>query len=198
MPLEQITQPSKPVVSLAEAKEHCRIIASDTTHDTLLARLTVAATEQIEARTGLKLTQRNFRLDLDGFPDGDLMLPTAPVNSVTSVVYDDSENSSVTMTVAAGSPIGDYWTSLVGVEPYLRAVGGAWPATYQDKPNAVRVTFSAGYSDPSLCPEDLRAAVLIKIKEMFDNGGETIAGVSVADATNTTEYLIAPHRRYTA
>jgi uncharacterized phiE125 gp8 family phage protein len=174
------------------------VVSTDTTHDTLLARLIVAASELIEFRTGLKLTARTYRLDMDGFPDGDIELPVYPVNSVSAVTYSDSENSTVTMTEDAGSPVGDYWVSTSGMEPYIRAVAGAWPATYLDKPNSVQVTMNAGYSDPSDCPEDLRAAVLVKVKELFDNAGETIEGTSAEASINTVQYLIAPHRRYNA
>jgi len=198
MPLVQTTQPTSPVVSLAEAKEHCRIVATDTTHDTLLARLIVAATEHVEARTGTKLTPVTMRLDSEGFPGGDLVIPVYPVRSITAFVYDDWEGTETALTEdTGGSPVGDYYKYLDGMSPFVRPVS-AWPAVQASKPNSVRLTFAAGYAYPSDCPEDMRAAVLVKIKEMFDHGGEVIDGVSVESAVNTTHYLTAAHRRWDA
>lgn len=192
MALVTTTQPTSTVVSLAEAKEHCRV--TDTTHDTLIARLIVAATEQVEARTGRKLTPVTMRLDLDGFPSGDLCIPVTPVRAVTAFVYDDYEGTETALVAYTdGSPAGDYYVYLDGDSPFLRAVS-AWPAAKAYKPNSVRLTFTAGYADPTDCPEDMRAAVMVKIKEMFDHGGET--QMAMDHVINTVDYLIAPHRRY--
>jgi hypothetical protein len=134
---------------------------------------------------------------MDKFPSGDIELPVYPVISITSVKYDDTDNTETTLTAdTGGSPLGDYWSNLNGYCPFIRSTDGTWPTTYLNKPNVARVTMEVGHADPSAIHEDLRHAILVKVKEMFDHGGETIDGVSVEESVNTVEYLIAPHRKY--
>ena len=60
MALVQLTRPSDTPVSLDEAKEQCRIVSSDTSHDTLLLRLIDEATRSIETLTGVRLASSRY------------------------------------------------------------------------------------------------------------------------------------------
>jgi hypothetical protein len=74
-----------------------------------------------------------------------------------------------------------------------------WPPTKYGKPDSVRITMSVGYFDgspvTSVAPDDLKHAVLMRVKEYFDNSGESVTGVTVAPTVNSVEHLIAMHRR---
>ena len=195
MALVNLTLPSSTPVSLTEAKEQCRILSADTTHDVLLTRLIDEATSSIETLTGARLGPQTVRLDLDGFPSGNIDLCTYPVNSITSVVYDDADNAEQTLVLGT-----DYWESLGGMYPFLAPVE-YWPVARSGKPGSVRITMSVGYFDGSpvtdVAPNDLRHAVLIRVKEYFDNAGESVTGQSVEQTVTTVKALTDMHRRIT-
>ena len=195
MALVNLTLPSSTPVSLTEAKEQCRILSADTTHDTLLNRLISEATSSIQTYCGVRLASQTVRLELNGFPSGNIDLGVYPVNSIASVAYDDGDN--VEQTLALGT---DYWKSLGGMYPFLSPID-AWPATKYGKPACVRITMSVGYFDgspvTSAAPDDLKHAVLMRVKEYFDNAGESITGQSVEQTVSTVKALTDMHRRIT-
>jgi uncharacterized phiE125 gp8 family phage protein len=195
MPLVQLTRPIDTPVSLDEAKEQCRIVSSDTTHDSLLLRLIDEATRSIETLTGVRLASQTVKLVLDAFPTHYIDLGTYPVNSITSVVYDDADNVETAMVLGT-----DYWESLSGMYPFICPVT-SWPATKYGKPESVRIVMEAGYyiGSPitSAAPDDLRHAILIRVKEYFDNAGESITGQSVEETVSSVKALTDMHRRIT-
>jgi len=98
-------------VSVDEAKEQCRIVDSDTTHDVLLTRLVKEATASIEIVTGAKLAPQTVRLELDTFPSGTgldagIDLGLYPATSITSIKYDDADGVEQTLVEDT-----DYYTS---------------------------------------------------------------------------------------
>lgn len=199
MALVTTTAATDTPVTLAEAKAQCRILSSDTTHDTLLARLIVEAQRSIETYTGARLATETVQLSCDGFPAGygiaaKLDLGLYPVASITSVKYDDSDGDEQTLVLDT-----DYYENLGGMYPYISPVT-YWPATKAYKPACVRVVMVAGYAmsgspEVSTCPEDLKHAVLMRVKEYFDNSGESVTGQSVEATVNTVKALTDMHRR---
>lgn len=197
MALVITTAATSPPVSLSEAKEQCRIVTSDVTHDSLLTRLINDATAKIERITLCKMAQQTVRLELDSFPtgvglDACIDLTTYPVNSITSIVYDDVDN--VEQTLVEGT---DYYVSLSGMYPTVSPVT-YWPSTKTDKPAAVRITMSVGFDgspNTTAAPEDLRHAILLHVKHSFDHGGKIAMGREV-HVVNSIEDHVAMHRRY--
>ena len=98
----QITAPAFEPLSLSEAKAHLRVDVAD--EDALITALITAARQYIEARTGRMLPQRNFVVELDGFPDGgaDIVLPFPPVTAVASVSYFDTLGATQTLALGTG------------------------------------------------------------------------------------------------
>lgn len=189
MPLVTVTPPAEYPVSLAEAKSHCRVL--DCAHDTRIYDYIGSATAAVEILTAMALSQQTLRLELDGFPCGAIDLPVAPVQSITSIKYDDSVNDEITLVANT-----DYFVSLAGKYPKIVPVT-TWPATYYNKPNSVRIVMVCGYAYSEDIPADLKHAILVKTKELFDHGGETIVGVNeVMPSANTVQALTAMHRRW--
>jgi uncharacterized phiE125 gp8 family phage protein len=194
MALVTTVKPTDLPVTLAEAKEQCRILPSDTSHDVKLLRHIEEATQSVETLTGARLRTQTVRLDLDGFPIGyytAVDLGVYPVTAITAVAYDDADNSAQSLTVTT-----DYWQNLSGMYPYIQAVS-YWPATYYAKPASVRITMTAGYATPDDVPSDLKHAVLMRVKEYFDNAGESITGQSVDSTVSTVKALTDMYRRVT-
>jgi len=185
--LSVITAPVEYPVSLEEAKGQCRI--TSTAHDILIDRLVAAATSLVQTMTGTLLCQQTVRLDLDGFPCGDIDLSLYPVQSITSIKYDDTSDDEQTLVANT-----DYWVSLAGMYPKVTPVT-VWPYAMLGKPASVRITMVVGYSDVNNIPEDLRHAILVKVKELYDHSGETILGINTNPSANTVPALVALHRR---
>lgn len=188
MALVTVTGRTEFPVDLCDAKEQCRVMSDDTTHDQLLYRLLGGAIDYIENFTGQKLGQQTIRQDMDGFPSDDVALEVSPITAVTSVAYDDSSNVEQTLVLNT-----DYWQSLSGGCPKLRPVT-TWPATYSDKPDRVRITMTVGYTKDTI-PNDLRDAVLVMVKELFDHGGDSVTGMDYTKLDHVKS-LANPYRRW--
>jgi uncharacterized phiE125 gp8 family phage protein len=160
MGLRKLSGPSVEPVTLAEAKLHCRVDVSD--DDELITALIKAAREQAENRIGRTLIDSTYALTLDEFPDA-IRLRMANILSVTTVEYRDAAGTLQTLnqteyTVDLGSP-------LIGwIYP---AMGFAWPETW-DEPNAVTVTYKAGFSaDAASVPDSVKAWIKCAVASMY-------------------------------
>lgn len=163
--LELVTGPAAEPVSLLEAKAHLRVDVAD--DDILLVGLIKAARQWAETFTRRGFVTQEWKLLLDEFPtaqsgeageSGLIRLPLPPAQSITSVQYVDSNGA--TQTVAAA----DYTLDKAG-EParLVPAFGKSWPSA-RAVPNAVTVTFKAGYGTPGISPDDSVSKVPEAIK----------------------------------
>lgn len=186
--LVQSVPPTTQPVSLAELKLQARIDADLSDEDTLLASYLAAATRQVETETGRQLMLATWVYRADGFsPHGTLALPRPPLLSVTSVQYVDADG--VTQTWDAANYV---------VDPYrdpgriVLAQGASWPST-RDVPNAVTITYQAGYGaslvddvyeeDATQVPPELRHALLLLTAEWYRH----------REPTEERPYLVLPY-----
>lgn len=169
MSLKLIAAPGEEPVSLAEAREHCRL-AEDEIGDDLLELYITAARELCESITGRVLVTQTWEQTLDDFPRGDksdIQLLRLPVQSVQSVVYVDADGAEQTL---AGD---QYATDLQDAEAWvLPADGVTWPTT-DDVINAVKVQFVAGYGDAAAVPKQLKVWILATVA-MFATQREAV------------------------
>lgn len=190
MKLVTVTAPTEEPVSLDDAKAQVSII-DDTSHDARLLRLIKAARLQAEAHTGMRALTQTVRLELDTFPSGPIDLGVYPVQSITSVQYDDTNNVQQTLTANT-----HFYSDITGMVPRLLPVD-SWPDTKDGKPGAVRITMVVGYASADLVQEDFSQAVLMRVAELFDQTTESVQGTMTAPASVGFELLLAPHRRMT-
>ena len=176
--LVEVTNPSSLPVTVADAREQCALL-DDTSHDTFLLRSIKLATKELETHARTIFMQRTMRLDLDGFRSTDIDLQVYPVQSVTTIAYDDENDAAQTVSSS------DYYTNLNGMTPIVRVVD-YWPATMINKPASVRITFVAGYTSADEIPEDIRGNILMRVYDMFEN--------RASDAPSG-KGLIFPYRR---
>jgi uncharacterized phiE125 gp8 family phage protein len=160
----RVTAPVATPVSLDEIKAFLRIDHAD--DDELLTTLIQAATDHFDGWSGIlgrALVTQSWRVDLWCWPvSRDLTLPLLPVQSITSVVYSDSDNAD--QSFAAGN----YQLYAGPIGPFLRLGDGvAWPLVYT-KPDAVRVTFVAGYGAPAAVPEAIKLAIKFHVENAYD------------------------------
>lgn len=176
--LRTITAATTTPVSLQEAKDHLYLTANDRDDD--IARKLREAVDWCERRItgGFQFMTAVYEIGLDEFPDGQndddcrLELPVPPLQKVNFVKYRAPATGTLTTfgtTNGSTGSTGYYYTVKPTNAPgfIAPAYGQSWPAT-RAQPEAVTVRFTAGYSAQSSVPASIKAAVKLKLEELFD------------------------------
>lgn len=189
-----VTQPAAVLaVTLQALKDHLKVTDND--EDTLLATYLGAAVLWAEDYTKRPFIFRTFKLYLETFPtDGYIELASPLVTSVSSVKYYNTAGTLTTLSPAS------YWTITGdpdGPGAVVLKASSQWPATEEDRPRAVEVTFFAGYgAGPELVPADVRQAIVLMAAHLFANRLPYVTGTIVSKVPRTMEALLAPRRFY--
>jgi uncharacterized phiE125 gp8 family phage protein len=184
MALQVITQPAYEPISLAEAKGWLNIEADVTIHDAVLRLLIKAMREMAENLTFRAFISRQLRLTLADWPyDREygvrIELPSAPLLSVESLKYRDTDGVLTTLATDQYDVYEEYEPGLI-VPAYLVA----WP-TIRRQPDAVQVSFTAGYapgspsdeaSNQEVMPGALRLWMQTRLATLFENRETIVIG----------------------
>ncbi|MCK6478581.1 MAG: head-tail connector protein [Planctomycetes bacterium] len=185
MGLLLLEAPAAPLVSLEDAQVHLR--AENPEEAALVQSLALAATGQAEAFCRRRFLTQRWRLTLDAFPGGAIVLQYPPLQSVEAVRYLDLDG--ILQTV----PAEDYQVRAAEVPgEVVPAYGKAWPFQLATE-DAVRVEYTCGYGDPEDVPEAIRAAVLLIVGTLYANR-ETVAPVAMQPIPHSAEWLLGPYR----
>lgn len=157
MELRVLTQPTVEPVTLVDIKKDLRIDHTD--DDAQLARYISSAREFIETRIQSKIAEQTLEYSIDEFPAFGISLPVGPVQSVTSLVYDDADLVEQTVDTA------DYYLQSVLRQPRIFPTG-AWP-TAVGRIGAVRIQYVAGLT-PGDVPLPIKSALRLKVQELYD------------------------------
>lgn len=194
MALRLITAPSVEPVTLAEAKTHLRV--DDIDEDALITALISASRTYCEQWTARAFITQTWELVLDAFPVNEMGIPLPPLQSVTSIKYDDGGGAE--QTVAPSEYTVDDVSQPGWVVP---KASGSWPKTFAGI-NAVRVRFVAGFAPNSPpvslaenVPPPIRAAMLLHIGQLYENREDVIVGTVINKVpTGGIEYLLRQFR----
>lgn len=152
-----VTAPAAPVITAAEVKAHAAVDTTD--DDTMLGALVDAAIAHVDGYTGILgrcLVNQSWRVDLADWPCGGLIrLPFPDVSAITSIKYYDEDNAEQTIDDANYQRVEDARGHLVRMVDDFAA-----PAVYDDRLDAVRVTFVAGYGAAA---DDVPAAIRVAL-----------------------------------
>jgi len=162
MALSRTVAPTTTPVTLAEAKDHLRVDIN--AQDALITRMINTATEDAEHECGRALMPQTWLLQLDAFP-AVIELTRVPVVAITSIVYDDTTGTPQTLSNTLYRLNNADESGIATVKP---AFGKTWPAT-QQQDNAVRVTFTAGYTDAASVPESIKQWILLMVGTLMKN-----------------------------
>ena len=152
-------------VGIEEVKQALRV--QHTMDDAVLASYRTAAREWVERRIQSKIATETWELVIDAFPVNEIRLPFGPAQSIVHIKYDDADGNEQTV------PDTDYALDSTSSEPWVFSDAG-WP-TALDAFNAVRIRFVTGYADLTLIPAPIRAALILKIKELYDKESNAVA-----------------------
>lgn len=172
-------------ITLAQARKQCRVdpTGSPPTHvdDDLIEIFMGAAREWAETELGRIIAPTLVQSSANAFPasigstQDTLTLETAPVLGITSIVYDDEDEVEQTLDASL------YTLDQTAQIPVVRLVSGeSWPATAAIA-NAVRVTYTVGYSAVGDSPQSyplpyrIKASILLVIGHLYKNRENTIA-----------------------
>lgn len=134
----QTVPPAGEPLSPADFKQHQKISASD--EDTLIAAQLSAARRWAETFTRRQFVLATWKLYLDRFPCYALRLPRPPLISVSSIQYVDTAGATQTLDDSLYQVDHNHEPGLI-----VPDFGQVWPTTRDGTPNAVTVTYLAGY-----------------------------------------------------
>jgi uncharacterized phiE125 gp8 family phage protein len=161
MALTLITGPTAEPVSASELKAAQRVTHS--AEDSLISIYIAAARQLCEGKLGRAIINQTWSQTLDEFPSGDdpikLMMPKP--SSITTFAYTDAAGDAQTLTGT------DYTLVADKLPGYLYPTADTWPET-EDIPNAVTITYVAGFGSSSASvPDDIRAWILLTAGFLF-------------------------------
>lgn len=148
-------------IALQDAKDRLQFGTTTEDDDRRIENLIPVAVEMVERDCQRAIANRSWKLYLDEFPCGDIELRIPPIVSVTSITYTDFDGNVQTLSTD------NYDTDLVGepgrICPAHDSTG--WPSV-DDVPNAVTVSFTAGYGETPI-PYTLIEACLLALKALY-------------------------------
>jgi uncharacterized phiE125 gp8 family phage protein len=174
-----VTAPIDEPVSYDEASQHLRVDSTDD-KDYILGLIGVAReyADSITGRSSALSTWKAsaatwddlFGIERDSFdfvrfqsgPVNAIKLFRTPLVSVSSVKYYAPDAGSMT-TMSAN----DYRV-ITSTEPGQVQITGSLPAV-EDRPDAIQITFVAGYSLPRQSPQGLRHAIKMIVANLYEN-----------------------------
>jgi len=148
------TEPTVEPLTLASLKESLRETTCD--FDEELTRLLKAGRKQVENDARIKIITQTVAVYCDRFPVGSIIqLRLPPVQSVTSIQYIDEDE--VSQTLASSK----YYVDTTTTPPRIWLDENEyWPDT-DDQPNAVTITYQAGYGDTAAdAPVEAKLAII--------------------------------------
>ena len=153
------SDPAAEPILLADAKRHLRVDADD--ENSLITLYIQVARETVENFTNRSLITQERTAKLDFFPNL-ILLPNGPVQTGVTIEYYNESN--VLTTLSTSEYYEDVSSDVARLEPV-----NYWPSTY-DRPNAVEITYNAGYgSSGTDVPSPLRHAMLLIIGHLYEN-----------------------------
>lgn len=180
---ETFTCPSGGPVTVAEAKTFLRVdTAAD---DDLIERLLEAATAWAETFTGRKFLTAACTRKGDAFDAAVIHLPWAPLVAVAAITYVD----------CAGTvqPLADT-EYLVDTQAEPGRITPAWGKTWpvpRSQPNAVVITYTAGYGTADQVPSAIKSAILFIVAAWY-------ADREAGDVPMGAKNLLGPYRVFGA
>ncbi len=180
------TPAAHPPIERERVKELIGVL--DGYDDRTIDMLIGAATAWAEAYMRRYLIERELCVELDRFPSGPIVLPFAPVRSVSEIRY----------TVCAGvSQIlaTENWNlALAELPPQIRpSPGTTWPVVTM-APDAIEIDVTVGYgAGPDDVPDDIRMAIGYAVAHLKENA-HILPGRAKLDMPGIATGMLDPHR----
>ena len=178
-----VTPPTELPVSLERVRDQWLRAAHTDVEDAQIDQMIRAATAAAEDLTQRALMPQTWQMVLDGFPWGDIVLERPPLIAVTSVDWIDASGVVQALT---GSPQASYDVVPSGFYSKARLKvlpGGSWPMP-RSQPEAVTITYQAGYTDADHVLSTIVTGIELMVGELYKQ-----RSVSVHEVHNTPAVL---------
>lgn len=181
------------VLSTTDAGNHLRV--TSTQESAYIAGLVSLAVEIAEDITGRSLASKKYSYKLDRFPCGAFIyLPMPPLltsTCISSITYIDTDGSTDTW----GSTY--YTVDAHSVPARLTpAYQETWPIAL-NVPNAVTITYDAGYASSSQVPFGLLHAVKFMVGHWWSNRQDVVTGggfMTPVSIPKNSDWLLASYK----
>lgn len=184
------TEPTIRPITRPEVKEHLRIDPDNDSEDAFIDTIISASTEYFQSRSWRQLMTATYTQYLDEFPSLWVELDKPPLQSVTSIKYDDLND--VEQTLAASVYQVDTFSQIGRV---MLSDGESFPTTFT-KLNAVRIEYKAGYGDArDDVPDLIKSTVKLLVAHFYENRDfvQRMGNVSEIPIPQGIEVLINQH-----
>ncbi len=188
MNFKLISEPAVEPLELSQIKTYHRISGTD--QDDVIASLMVAARQVVESHTGRSLITQTWEGVADAWRVPLALKPS--LQTVQSVEYYDLSGDLQTL---SSDEYRVFSYGLVGeIHPVDRV---SWPMV-QTRPDAIKVTFKAGYGDEaSDVPKAIWQAMMLLFGHFFENRESTspiiIRDLPMFGGRDTVTALLAPY-----
>lgn len=182
------TAPAAEPLTLAELKLHLRVTGS--ADNDYITSLGTAARRRVEEITGRALINQTWYLYADEWPSCDrFRLPKAPLSSVTSVTYYDTDGTQNTFSASSWDPD----TNATPGEVVL-TYGSVWPSTTMRPNSPIVIEYVAGYgASGSSVPEELKQAIYLMVGLWYAYREPIVTGSIVSTIPEIIPDLLAPY-----
>jgi uncharacterized phiE125 gp8 family phage protein len=188
-----VTAPAVEPLSLSECKLYLRV--DHTSDDTLIAAMLVSARTWAETFLRRALCTQTIDYRYRGWPVqyGPLVVPGAPLQSVTSITYVDQDEATQTL-AASQYVVRTQAGPRAGRGTIEIADGVTFPSlsTQPDYPVTVRAV--CGYGSAPQVPDGIKAGIYLLLGDLYEQRQETITGTISAKSQLTVERLLSPYR----
>lgn len=196
--LSLVTGPALDIVSVAEARKHCRVEVAD--DDGLISGYILAARRHCELHTGRSLIDQTYDLTIDNdWPFATqwqvgvqrIVIPIVPLVSVTSINYLDVDGNSQLLAANQYQVVTRSEAARGWIEP---AYGVTWPSV-RCVSEAITVRFVAGYgTQPGTHPnvDVFRQAMLLLIGNWYENREHVVVGTIATELPMGVANLLQP------
>ena len=164
-----------PAVGLQEAKDYLRVDYD--LEDDVIDTAILAVQDQLvppEGWLGRALTDTTYRLDLPEFAS-EIVLPAPPFQSIESFEYVDTDGE-------LQSVDADLYT-VAGGDPAVIVLGRnkTWPGDVDcTRPDAVQITFKAGYGSSTDVPSVIRQWIMYQVAQIHDLRQPVVVGTIIS------------------
>lgn len=184
MGLTTTVEPTFEPVTPTEAKDHLRVTGDD--ENVLISLYLSAARRYAEDYSGRTIPATTYAYTLDCFPTKTYIeLPAPPLYSVTSISYIDTNGNSQTWAS------NQYYVDNKSEPGKVVLVNGAtYPLTQTGRPNAVTITYVAGWQTLASIPVNYKLATLQFLAHAYEYRNPVIVGASGSKLMQAGEALI--------
>ena len=200
------------LISLTTAKSFLRV--THTADDTLITSFITAAIQSAENYTNSRFLETQYTMFMETWDDvyvsnhyttslsngtylttggyvgkdglNQIVLPYAPLDSITHVKYYDSSNTQQTWTEDTDYSVNTF----INQKGFIEITKNTTYPTLYDRADAIEIKFKAGYgATEDKVPEPIKTAILLILGSMYEKREDSVSRLPKA-----SEYLLDPYR----